>query len=145
MVEYKVQWPTDATSYAKILKSIAAMANCRGGYILFGISDCRQLVGLDKDISTAQIDRLNALLVRKISPQIDREYATIEIEGRRVFVIYIVASKNKPCIASEDHTGEFKEGAIYYRYFAQSRAISAPELVMILAERDARARSGTAA
>jgi len=114
----------------KYARTIASFANNKGGYLLFGITNNpRILVGLQttnfENIDEADITSyLNGLF----SPEIDYEKFPVEIEGRKIGVIYTHQSNYKPIIAIKNDGSQIKEAEIYYRYNARNDKIKYAEL-----------------
>lgn len=132
-LEYKesFNW-ANKNDYAK---TIASFANARGGYLVFGVTNKpRTIKGLQndnfEDIDPAEITQY---LSSYLSPEIKWEHQIYELENRKIGIIYIFESHMKPVICSKA-AGALNEGAIYYRYRGQSKAIRYPELRMILDE-----------
>ena len=121
-------------------RTMAAFANARGGYLIFGVTDspriAKGLTGKTKE----QFDALDPAkltdgLNRYLSPELHWIVGHTEIEGRYLGLIYTFESEQKPVVAVEsiDKT-KVREGDILYRYSGQSRRIKYPELRTILDE-----------
>jgi hypothetical protein len=119
----------------KYAKSMAAFANNKGGFIVFGVkNNPRDLVGLQNDnfdnIDEAKItEYLNGVF----SPEINFIKSTIKIRGKNVGLLKIYESTNKPIVCIKND-GEIKEAEIYYRYSGRSEKIKYPELKTVLEE-----------
>ena len=118
---------------AKYAKSIAAFANNRGGYLIFGVTDRpRTLVGLSssrfEDLDEADI---TAYLNSLFSPEIVYEKFSEEVAGKEVGFLYVHQSDNRPVVASKTE-GDIKEAEIYYRYNARNDKIKFPELKALI-------------
>lgn len=130
---------------AKLITTIHAMANNKGGVIIFGIKEIQngnnrkyKISGVDSeqlrkfDVDNKEIsNQLNAAFGEHIEFQKD----TRIIEGKDICVLKILESKNKPIIDNN--------GKIYYRYNAQNQAIKKLDLLRILQERDMQELSNT--
>jgi hypothetical protein len=122
-------------------RTMAAYANARGGYIIFGVTDNpRQLVGL-RSKSLARFDNLDqAQLTQGLNDLFSTEIhwqATIYevVEGRTVGLIYTHESENKPVVAKTSYqlqNGNIVEGDIVYRYNSRTERIKYPELRRLL-------------
>ncbi len=120
--------------YAKIM---AAFANNKGGYIIFGIKDKpRILIGVrKKKFDDLKTEKITGFLLEYFEPEIFWEIGTVEIEDKIFGFIYTYESNNKPVICKKNAgNGELKSGEIYYRYRAQTRRIEYPELRNIIDE-----------
>ena len=121
-------------SYAR---TMAAFANCRGGHIVFGVSNNpRELVGLTTDAFERRDpadmeDRLTGAL----SPALDWDHDTFEFEGKLLGYIAVRVSARRPVVCSKTQGSDLKEGEIYYRYHGQTKVIGYTELQRIIDER----------
>jgi hypothetical protein len=135
--------------FSEYTKPLAAFGNAGGGYILFGVSDKpRQIVGTGEIIDEARwADRLRD----DFDPEIAIASKVYSIGGLSVLAIAVEPVTHRPVVCkrsrSKQVTGKdgktrdvevIREGAIYYRYSAQTRFIGYPELMNLMAEREAR-------
>ena len=113
----------------KYAKSMAAFANNRGGYIVFGIrNNPRDLVGLQSDnFETTDEAKITAYLNSVFSPEIFFEKFTITVQSKNTGILYTRQVKSKPIICIKND-GELKEADIYYRYNARSERIKYAEI-----------------
>ncbi len=114
----------------KYARTMAAFANNKGGYLIFGVSNKpKNFVGLQsnnfEDLDEAEI---TAYLSGLFSPEISYEKFTNEIQGRKVGILYTSELENKPIIAIKNDGNSIKEAEIYYRYNARNDKIKYPEL-----------------
>ena len=100
--------PTDVAKY------LAAFANTKGGTIVFGVERPARVLGVDERSAWRILDRAQALL----SPQIDVDVETIEVQGRKLVVAHVDRSAS-PVAA---------QGAFFWRTGDRLRALSAPEI-----------------
>ena len=110
-------------------KTIAAFANNKGGFLVFGVKDNpRELVGLvstnfenkdDADIT----GYLNSVFV----PAIHFRKYTDSVRRKQVGILEIYPSEKKPVISIKND-GVLKESEIYYRYIARTEKIRYAEL-----------------
>lgn len=133
IVEFKESF--NWLSKALYAKSIAAFANNKGGYIIFGVKNSpRELVGLQnnnfEDIDEAKI---TSYLNGVFSPEIIYEKFYIEVRGKLVGIFHVHKRSVTPvvCIKNDDI---LKESDIYFRYNAKSERIKYPELKSLLDE-----------
>ncbi len=119
----------DWGSKAKYAKSMAAFANNKGGYIVFGIRDKpRDMVGLQSNnFETTDEAKITAYLNNIFSPEIVFEKFTVTVQSKNIGILYTQQVKIKPvvCLKNDD---ELKEADIYYRYNARSEKIKYPEI-----------------
>jgi hypothetical protein len=108
---------------------MAAFANNRGGYLIFGVADSpRQLIGLTgSGFDALDEAKITEFLNGVFSPEIQYEKFVHEIAGKRVGLIYVATHEQRPVIAIKN-AGDIKEADIYYRYNARNDRIKYPEL-----------------
>jgi len=136
---------------AKWLKAIAALANNKGGYVLFGVNDkgekdddgndisytVKGLVG--KEFTSADPVEFTKRLKSTFDPTPSIATTHITVGGNVVGVIYVERHPSGPIIATRNQE-ELKEGDIYFRYPGQSTRIKYSDLRAILDGRDAAVR-----
>jgi hypothetical protein len=134
------------------LRPVAALANNRGGYILFGVKDKGMIDGsLDPDsykvLGLRSPDFVNAdpadfskQVKATFDPTPRIESAVLKLGELKVGVLYVHQHPSRPVIAVKNE-GEVKEGDIYYRYPGQSARIKYSDLRSILDQRDSHARA----
>jgi hypothetical protein len=110
-------------------KSIAAFANNKGGYIVFGVKDKpRDLIGLQSNNFDATDEaKITAYLNSSFAPEIIFEKFVISIKTKTVGILHIHKAQIKPIVCLKND-GKLKEADIYYRYNARSEKIKYPEL-----------------
>ncbi|PJJ82060.1 putative DNA-binding protein [Salinibacterium amurskyense] len=122
-------------------RTMAAFANSRGGYILFGIEDKpRVAVGLTgkSKINFDDLDqaKLTESLNQLFSPEIHWTLGLIELAGGLTLgAIYTFESDDKPLVATKNYqqqNAKILEGDILYRYNSRSQRIKFPELKRLL-------------
>lgn len=159
-VEFKESFNRNSTP--KYAKTMAAYANNRGGYIIFGVKDSpREIVGLKnnnfENLSQEQFtDAVNSLFAPAIDWEcgtfviwsekpitgVDGEAETKVIE-KRIGWLYAEESEQKPVIAQKPSDGEkIASGDVYYRYRARSEKIKHAEMRRIVDERVTKEREG---
>jgi predicted HTH transcriptional regulator len=89
-VEFKRRF----SDFEKIAKEMIALANTRGGLLLFGIDDDGTIVGVASEKS--EIELITSAAEFYSDPPIDIEIEIIDIEGVDVVAVYISESPNKP-------------------------------------------------
>jgi hypothetical protein len=129
-------------SLSKYIRSAAAFANVKGGYIVYGIGDKpRKMLGLkNKAFGDLDPEKLSHYLNEHFAPEIKWEQLTYELGGRTFGLLYFHESENKPvvCIKNGDETRYLKEAEIYYRYSGRTQVIRYPELKQLIDERRQR-------
>ena len=127
--------------FSKALRAIAGLANNKGGYLLFGVTDATfQADGLADDIFTkSDISLLNRILVGALDPVPHVTKGLIELGGKQVGVLYVEKHDYGPVVAIKNVGQDVKEGGIYFRYVGETRLIKPGELRQIIAAREQRA------
>jgi len=114
-------------------KTIAAFANNKGGYIIYGIKNRpHEIIGLKNDrfenIDPAEI---TAFLNEYFSPEVRWEKHVHEIQGKKLGIIYVYEAEEKPIICKKN-ADKLMEGIVYYRYNGRSERIRYSELRILL-------------
>ncbi|MBR0850260.1 ATP-binding protein [Bradyrhizobium diazoefficiens] len=127
--------------FSKALRAIAGLANNKGGYLLFGVTDATyQADGLSDDVFTkSDISLLNRVLAGALDPVPHVTKGLIELGGKQVGVLYVEKHDHGPVIAIKNVGQDVKEGGIYFRYVGETRLIKPGELRQIIAAREQRA------
>lgn len=120
-----------------IIKAIAALANNKGGFILFGVEDtvCR-VVGLQDDsFQKTDIVQISQKVKTFLTPTPDFIKTEINLGTVQIGVLYVEKYAQPPVIISRDGDG-LDNGTILFRSPGQSAKISAGDLLVLLRERD---------
>ena len=88
--EFKRQFTTPE----KIAREMIAFANTKGGYLIFGVDDDRQVVGVDSEKSESEMVKDAA--ENFCEPPLNYSIDFIELHGKETVVISIPESENKP-------------------------------------------------
>lgn len=124
-------------SLPKYLKTSAAYANAKGGYIVFGIANKpHNLCGLSgvnlKLFEDIDPEKMSRNFNEHFAPEIEWMIQEYELRGKVFGLLYIHETKDKPVVCTKDAGRDLKEGDIYYRYRGRSERIKYPELRAIL-------------
>ncbi len=126
-------------SFGKYIRSAAAFANNRGGYLVYGIKNKPHILkGLTNDaFESIDPEKISHFFNEHFDPEIKWERQIYEFKGKKFGIIYIYESQNKPvvCKKGTDDGKSLKEGEIYYRYIARSQTIRYSELKELIEER----------
>jgi predicted HTH transcriptional regulator len=88
--EFKLKF----TSEDKIAKEMIAFANTKGGYLIFGVDDDREIIGVE---SEKEISELVLLTAKNFcAPPLDIKVDFVEIKGKEIVVVSIPESDKKP-------------------------------------------------
>ena len=135
----------------KWLKAVAALANNRGGYVLFGIKDKHivddrladdsyQVVGLNTtDFEHADPADFTLKIKSTFDPTPRVTTTLFGVDSFKIGILYVSQHPGRPIIATKSE-GSIKEGDIYYRYPGQSARIKYSDLRAVLDERDRMVR-----
>jgi predicted HTH transcriptional regulator len=88
--EFKRQFTTPE----KIAREMIAFANTKGGYVLFGVDDDKQVVGVDSEKSESEM--IKGAAENFCEPRLVYSIDFIELYGKEVVVASIPESDNKP-------------------------------------------------
>ena len=129
-------------SWAKYAKTMAAFANNRGGYILFGIKDNpREIKGVNNAFSNFNQEKFTESLNSLFSPELAWDQGLIEFDGFSIGYIYTHEEDQKPVMALKSESSEkISSGDVYYRYRARSEKIKFPEMARIIEGRARKER-----
>ncbi len=78
----------------KIAREIIAFANTRGGYLIIGVDDDKEIIGVESEKTEAELV-LNAA-ANYCEPPLEIKIDYVEVKGKEVVVAEIFESKNKP-------------------------------------------------
>jgi len=129
-------------SKAKYARTMAAFANNRGGYILFGIKDSPRIPqGVNTAFGEFKQEVFTEYLNSLFSPEIIWEAGTVDCNGISIGYIYTYESSSKPIVALKGESSEkITSGDVYYRYRARNDKIKYPEMNRIIEDRIRRER-----
>lgn len=88
--EFKLKFSTEE----KIAREMIAFANTKGGYLIFGIDDDREIVGVEseKEISELVFSTANNYCI----PPLDISIDFMEVKGKEIVIVSIPESDKKP-------------------------------------------------
>ena len=92
------------SSSEKIAREMIAFANTKGGVILFGVDDNKELVGVDSEKAEAELIKDTGL--NYCLPPLDFNIEYFDLNGKEVVVVEIPESDNKPH-RIQDYSNEF--------------------------------------
>ncbi|MEO9339147.1 ATP-binding protein [Mesorhizobium sp. SB112] len=130
--------------FADPLRSIAGLANNKGGYLFFGVREQQdktlKVTGL-RDETFAETDPadINRCLAGALAPVPKFTKFILDFDGPLVGVIHVEKHEHPPIIAVKNVNTEVKEGGIYYRYVGETRVAKPAEINLIIAKREQRA------
>ena len=111
-VEFKVRVPSKVR---ELTEEICAFANANGGYLLIGVDDNGQIIGIDLENNKRSAIQDS---IHEISPALHCDMYAVNIGNKTVWVIDVPSGKDKPYIFS---------GSIFVRDGANSQKLRTVE------------------
>lgn len=122
-VEFKRKFSTSR----KIAKEMIALANTKGGYILFGVDDDKSISGVESEKS--ELDLIETAARFYCEPEIKYSTEIVPVKSKDVVVIIIPESNKKPHKLIDEN--DKKSARVYIRYKDKS-IIASKETASIL-------------
>jgi predicted HTH transcriptional regulator len=88
--EFKLKFSTSE----KIAREMIAFANTKGGYIIFGVDDDKDVIGVESEKEVAELIKETA--EKFCEPPIEYSIEFIEYHGKELVIVAIPESHNKP-------------------------------------------------
>jgi len=118
-------------------KAMAAFANNKGGYLVFGVDDKGIVIGQKRETFEKQDNgKITQFLNKHFSPAIEWDRVMYEVAGKAVGVIYTHPAKLRPVVCVADKQNVLYDGDIYYRYGGRNDRIRSGELRHLLEQRE---------
>lgn len=92
------------SSPKKIAREMIAFANSRGGYILFGVDDNKDIVGVESE--KGEVELIKDAALNYCEPSLEYLIDFMPFEGKEIVLVEIPESKNKPH-RIQDYLNEF--------------------------------------
>jgi predicted HTH transcriptional regulator len=92
------------STHEKIARELIAFANTKGGVMLFGVDDDKEIVGVESEKSEAELIKDAAL--NFCVPLVEYEIEYMDVNGNEVVIVEIPESKMKPH-RLQDYQNEF--------------------------------------
>ncbi len=122
------------SSPQKIAKEMMAFANTKGGYILFGIDDDKEIVGVESEKSEAELIKDTAK--NYCEPPIEFVLDYIEYKGKEIVVAEIPESGEKPH-RLQDYQNKFDITKAIVMIRVQDKSIRASKEMVRIMKADA--------
>lgn len=91
-LEYKAMMPQNS----QIAQTVCAFANRAGGYLIIGISDEGEILGLSREYLDELIEKIPNMIHDTIFPMILPEIYTYTLEGKTVLVVQVYPGNHVP-------------------------------------------------
>jgi len=118
------------TTPEKIAREMIAFANTKGGYVIFGVDDDRDVVGVDSEKSESEM--IKDAAENYCEPPLVYSIDFIELYGKEVVVVSIPESDNKPH-RLQDYENEFDINKAVVLVRVNDKSVTASkEMVRIL-------------
>lgn len=118
------------TTPEKIAREMTAFANTKGGYMIFGVDDDREVVGVDSE--KAESEMIKNAAENYCEPPLEYSIDFIELYGKEVVVVSIPESNNKPH-RLQDYENEFDINKAVVLVRVNDKSVTASkEMVRIL-------------
>ncbi|MER3524016.1 MAG: ATP-binding protein [Ignavibacteria bacterium] len=129
---FEVEFKRKVSTPEKIAKTLSAMANTKGGYILFGVDDDGSIVGIESEKSEVELIEQagSEYCIPAIHPIID----IVPFDGTDVVVAYVPESDDKPHLFNGSVNGDAQGGEdtrVYIRVNDKT-VMASKEVVKIL-------------
>ena len=100
----------------KWLKTVVAFANCRGGRILFGVSNSREVKGLDGDLFAIK-DSISDAVASSCTPSVPIQVGITTVAGKPIVVLEVYEGVQTPYYIKSKGDVD----GVYVRYDATTR------------------------
>ncbi len=104
-LDYKLGIGNVDKAKKELAKDVSSFANTSGGYLIIGVNDGLEIVGIEREIQNKDVDEwLNQVLSSNIEPSVfyhDPKIIDIPGTDKVIVVIYIPESYGKPHIVTE--------------------------------------------
>lgn len=129
---FEVEFKRKVSTPEKIAKTLVALANTKGGHILFGVDDDGSIVGVESEKS--EVDLIEQAGTFYCIPEIHPDIDIVPFDGKDVIVAYVRESPDKPHYFTGATNGDAVNGEetkVYIRVNANS-VMASKEVVRIL-------------
>ena len=117
------------------LRSLAGMANNKGGQIVFGIKNSPHIPeGLKTDkFLKCDPKEINEKMMEYFSHEFEWNMNVLEYSGKQFGQLWVPEATSKPILCKKNNDkGKLREGAIYYRYRGETKEIAYAELYRLI-------------
>lgn len=126
-------------SFNDYCRSLIAYANHAGGFIIFGINNNKNVIGLQgPKFRTFDQKNVSELIKDLVSPTVRWSSFNMSVAGLDLGVFYAEEADVKPLVTLKNH-GSVKANSIYFRYEGETALIRAGDLHSIIQKREQEA------
>lgn len=118
-----VEFKEEEAHNDSIVKEFIAFLNFKGGTVFFGVSDSKEIKGVNDEEFE---ERIMNLFYQRIFPSVIPDYREVRIDGRRVVSVTVDKGIDKPY-----YTKVSGKNCYYIRYGSTSREASREELIRL--------------
>lgn len=118
----QLEFKRQLSSAYRIARTLAAFANTSGGTLLIGVTDDGKIVGVSSEFR--EVSKIEEATDRLIEPALTISYETLSPDGRKVLVITIAESEDKPHYVLDEHS----KRTIYVR--AKDKSVPTSKLII---------------
>jgi predicted HTH transcriptional regulator len=129
---FDIEFKRKVSTPEKIARTLTALANTKGGHILFGVDDDGSIVGVESEKS--EVDLIQQAGTLFCVPEIHPEIEIVPFDGSDVIVAYVHESDEKPHLFTGSPNGDAQNGdntRVYIRVNDTS-VMASKEVVKIL-------------
>ena len=114
----------------KIAREMIAFANTKGGYVIFGVDDDKEIIGVESEKETAELIKETALTM--CEPSLDFQISFVELDGKEIVIASIPESSNKPH-RLQDYSDQFDINQVVVTIRVNDKSVQASkEMIRIL-------------
>lgn len=90
----RLEFKLDLSSPKPIMKSLCAFANTAGGRLIIGVTDTREILGVDSPLDDEE--RLCSLITDSISPRLVPNIELITVDSKTLLIVDVYLSNSRP-------------------------------------------------
>lgn len=127
-------WDSSKEVRSKYAKSLAAFANNKGGYLVFGVENRSKFVVGISNFDQIDQESITSFLNRAFQPSIKYHKRSFTFNGKQLGVFYVEKRLDIPIICQTELEKVLRESEIYYRYYGKTDRIKSGDLIKLLLE-----------
>ena len=115
-----LEFKRDLSSPSPILKTLVAFANTAGGKLVIGISDDKQVIGVENPLD--EEERLSSLIADSITPRLVPNIELFTVEDKTLLIVELFLSNSRPHYLNKKGI----ENGVYVRLGSSNRQADQP-------------------